>query len=44
MQVSVDIDDLNEILGNLLENATRHARSLVRIGAVSSAKQVNICV
>jgi signal transduction histidine kinase len=44
MQVSVDIDDLNEILGNLLENATRHARSLVRIGAVSSATQVNINV
>ena len=44
MQVAVDIDDLNEILGNLLENATRHARSLVRIGAVSNSMKVNISV
>ncbi|MDO8352532.1 MAG: HAMP domain-containing sensor histidine kinase, partial [Aestuariivirga sp.] len=44
MSVAVDADDLNEILGNLIENATRHARTLVRIGAVSSESQVNISV
>ena len=44
MKVAVDADDLNEILGNLIENATRHARTRVRIGAVSSETQVNISV
>ena len=42
--VAVDADDLNEILGNLLENAARHARTLVRIGALSSATQITISV
>jgi signal transduction histidine kinase len=44
MSVAVDADDLNEILGNLIENATRHARILVCIRAVSSETQVNISV
>jgi signal transduction histidine kinase len=44
MKVAVDPDDLNEILGNLIENATRHARTLVRIGTVSSKGQVSISV
>ena len=44
MSVAVDADDLNEILGNLIENATRHARTLVRIRAVSSETRVNISV
>jgi signal transduction histidine kinase len=44
MKVAVDPDDLNEILGNLIENATRHARTLVRIGTVSSKGQVSINV
>lgn len=42
--VAVDADDLNEILGNLLENAARHARTLVRIGALSSVTQITISV
>ena len=33
LAVGIDPDDLNDILGNLLENATRHARSKVGIGA-----------
>lgn len=44
MSVAVDADDLNEILGNLIENATRHARTLVRIRAVSSETRVSISV
>ncbi|MEO9132647.1 MAG: ATP-binding protein [Sphingomonas sp.] len=31
--VAVDPQDLDEMLGNLLDNAWRHARSAVRIGA-----------
>jgi signal transduction histidine kinase len=44
MTLAVDPDDLNEILGNLLENATRHARTLVRIGATFSAGRILISV
>ena len=33
----LDRTDLAEVLGNLLENATRHARSQVRIGADTAA-------
>lgn len=29
----VDSDDLNEMLGNLLENAARHARGMIRVSA-----------
>ena len=31
--IAMDKDDLAEVLGNLIENAARHARSRVRIGA-----------
>jgi signal transduction histidine kinase len=44
LSVAVDADDLNEILGNLLENATRHARTLVRIGAASNTRWICISV
>lgn len=39
-----DRTDLAEIMGNLMENATRHARSLVRIAALPSATGVAIDV
>lgn len=35
LRVRVDRDDLNEILGNLMDNAVRHARRTVRIRARS---------
>jgi len=44
MMLAVDPDDLNEVLGNLLENATRHARRVVRIGAISNAGRIHISV
>ena len=44
MSVAIDADDLNEILGNLIENATRHARTLVRVTAESNATRINITV
>ena len=44
MTLAVDPDDLNEVLGNLLENATRHARTLVRIGAILSLERIFISV
>jgi signal transduction histidine kinase len=44
MSVAVDADDLNEILGNLTENATRHARTVVRIGGAVNKRQVHISV
>jgi signal transduction histidine kinase len=39
-----DRTDLAEIMGNIMENATRHARSLVRIAALPSAAGVAIDV
>lgn len=35
MKVTIDPQDLNEILGNLMENAARHARSQVRVRAIA---------
>lgn len=40
----VDADDLNEVLGNLLDNAARHARMLVRVSAPSDAKTLSLLV
>lgn len=40
--VPVDPDDLNELLGNLAENAVRHARSLVRIEAGRASDEIII--
>lgn len=34
VDLAMDQDDLNEVLGNLLENAVRHARSIVSVSAV----------
>jgi signal transduction histidine kinase len=40
----IDEGDLSEILGNLVENAARFARSLVRINASATANEVVIAV
>jgi signal transduction histidine kinase len=40
----IDEGDLSEILGNLVENAARFARSLVRINASATASEVVIVV
>ena len=40
----LDADDLNELLGNLLDNAARHARSLVRITSQTDAATISLTV
>ncbi|SMH55268.1 sensor histidine kinase [Mesorhizobium australicum] len=40
----VDGDDLNEMLGNLLDNAARHARSRVRVGWEGTAGTISLLV
>ena len=40
----IEEGDLSEILGNLLENAVRFAKSLIRISASASAGEVIIAV
>jgi signal transduction histidine kinase len=40
----LDRTDLAEVLGNLLDNAVRHARSRVRIGAATAARGVCITI
>ncbi len=42
--VGVDRQDLDEILGNLLDNACRHARSRVRITGSRGAGFVHLCI
>lgn len=42
--VPLDRTDLAEVLGNLLDNATRHARSRVRITACRSPDHVTIAI
>lgn len=42
--IPVDLDDLNEVLGNLLENAVRHAKSVVRLSARHDGDKVFIVV
>lgn len=44
VRVAMDGDDLAEILGNLMENAQRHARTNVEITALQKSGQVRICV
>ncbi len=39
-----DRTDLAEVMGNLLENATRHAKSRVRVAATTSADDTTICI
>lgn len=40
----VDGDDLNEMLGNLLDNAARHARSRIRVGWENAAGTISLLV
>ncbi|TGQ53098.1 HAMP domain-containing histidine kinase [Mesorhizobium sp. M1C.F.Ca.ET.193.01.1.1] len=40
----IDEGDLSEILGNLVENATRFAKSFVRVGACANAGEVVLAV
>ncbi|MEQ8740048.1 MAG: HAMP domain-containing sensor histidine kinase, partial [Hoeflea sp.] len=40
--VPIDVDDLNELIGNLAENVVRHARSRVRVSAAMQADEVVI--
>ena len=44
MSVRIDRQDLEEILGNLLENAFRWAGSRIRVSSSSHADSVEICV
>lgn len=42
LAVAVDSQDLDEMLGNLLDNAWRHTRSAIRIGASHSGSNVEL--
>lgn len=42
--IPVDLDDLNEVVGNLMENAVRHAKSVVRLSARHDDDRVCIMV
>jgi signal transduction histidine kinase len=44
LAVAVDPQDLDEMLGNLIDNAWRHARSSIRIGAHSTGTYVEIAI
>ncbi len=42
--VAMDPDDLNDVFGNLLENAVRFARSKIRIGVTPENDRVLVCI
>jgi signal transduction histidine kinase len=42
--VAMDRDDLYDVLGNLMENAVRHARTQVVLSARSTVRQIEIAV
>jgi signal transduction histidine kinase len=42
--VAMDPDDLNDVFGNLLENAVRFARSKICIGITQQEGRVQICI
>lgn len=44
LRVACDDQDLKEVLGNLVDNAGKHARSLVRISSSEADNQVQIIV
>lgn len=43
-EIGIDADSFAEIFGNLLDNATRHARRVVRVGAAHDAARLNFTV
>ncbi len=44
LAVRIERDDLNDVLGNLLENAMRHARTQVRVRAAREGALIRFCV
>jgi len=42
--VAMDQDDLNEVLGNLLENAVRHASSRVSVSIIDNASKARVSI
>jgi signal transduction histidine kinase len=42
LNVPLDRTDLAEVLGNLLENAARHAKQQVRVGADASGQTITV--
>ena len=44
VSLPVDADDLNEMLGNLVDNAARHARTLVRISSQVDPDAISLLV
>ena len=44
LAVAVDPQDLDEMIGNLLDNAWRHARSSVSIGAAANGADIEIAI
>ena len=44
LRAAIDPDDLSEALGNLAENAVRHARSRILISGTATNDQLTICV
>ena len=44
MRIAVDRDDLDEIIGNLIDNAARHARTRVALVALPDARWARITV
>lgn len=44
VDVAMDQDDLNEVLGNLLENAVRHARSSVSVSVASGSGRARVSI
>jgi signal transduction histidine kinase len=43
-EIGIDADSFAEIFGNLLDNATRHARRVVRVGAAHAAGRLSFTV
>lgn len=44
VDVAMDQDDLNEVLGNLLENAVRHARSSISVSVASNSDRARLLI
>ncbi|GAA3253969.1 hypothetical protein GCM10020258_11370 [Sphingomonas yabuuchiae] len=44
LSVTMDAQDLDEVAGNLVDNAARHARSRVTITAVAEGRQIRLSV